>query len=138
MEKWNPSYGFLLGKVLQQTDRFAEGLIAFDLNSRQYGILLFTRENPYSAQKDISVNLQIDWTTMVSHIDHLETPGFVERTKNANDRRFHSLMITEQGTEVLNSRWEFLNEVKSEVLNPLNQKEKELFKDFLVKIWSSL
>ncbi|MDQ7862725.1 MarR family transcriptional regulator [Peribacillus frigoritolerans] len=118
--------------------KFAEGLIPFDINSRQYGVLLFIQENPYSSQKDISESLQIDRTTMVSHIDHLETLGFVERTRNPNDRRSYSLLITEKGNDVLESRWEFLTNVESEVLAPLNQQERLLFKDFLVKIWSSL
>ncbi|MBG9812150.1 MarR family winged helix-turn-helix transcriptional regulator [Priestia filamentosa] len=139
MNKWNQSYGFLLGKALQQMEnKFAEGLVPFNINSRQYGVLLFIEENPYSSQKDISDNLQIDRTTMVSHIDHLETLGFVERTKNPNDRRSYSLLITEKGKEVLNSRWEFLTDVESEVLTPLNQQERQLLKDFLIRIWKSL
>ncbi|MGJ3197228.1 MarR family winged helix-turn-helix transcriptional regulator [Peribacillus frigoritolerans] len=139
MNKWNQSYGFLLGKALQQMEsKFAEGLIPFDINSRQYGVLLFVQENPYSSQKDISENLQIDRTTMVSHIDHLETLGFVERTRNPNDRRSYSLLITEKGNDVLDSRWEFLTNVESEVLAPLNQQERELLKGFLVKIWRTL
>ncbi|MFP7226177.1 MarR family winged helix-turn-helix transcriptional regulator, partial [Priestia filamentosa] len=72
MNNWNQSYGFLLGKALQQMEnKFAEGLVPFNINSRQYGVLLFIEENLYSSQKDISDNLQIDRTTMVSHIDHL-------------------------------------------------------------------
>ncbi|GAB1804296.1 MarR family winged helix-turn-helix transcriptional regulator [Priestia megaterium] len=139
MNKWNQSYGFLLGKALQQMEqKFAEGLAPFNINSRQYGVLLFIEENPYSSQKDISDNLQIDRTTMVSHIDHLEMLRFVERTKNPNDRRSYSLLITEKGKEVLNSRWEFLTDVESEVLTPLNPQERQLLKDFLIRIWKSL
>jgi DNA-binding MarR family transcriptional regulator len=62
----------------------------------------------------------------------------VERTKNPNDRRSYSLLITEKGKEVLNSRWEFLTDVESEVLTPLNQQERQLLKDFLIRIWKSL
>lgn len=139
MNRWNQSYGFLLGKVLQQMEsKFAEGLIPFNINARQYGVLLFIQENPYSSQKDISENLQIDRTTMVSYIDHLETIGFVERTKNPNDRRSYSLIITEKGNDVLDSRWEFLTNIEAEVLAPLNLQERQLLKDYLVKIWRSL
>lgn len=139
MEKWNQSYGFLLGKVLQQMEtKFAEGLAPYKINARQYGVLLFIKENPYSSQKDISENLQIDRTTMVSHIDHLETLGFVERTRNPNDRRSYSLLITPKGTQVLDSRWEFLIKTELEVLTPLSNQEKQLLKELLVKIWSTL
>ncbi|MDA1478012.1 MarR family winged helix-turn-helix transcriptional regulator [Bacillus changyiensis] len=139
MNKWNQSYGFMLGKVLQRMEnKFAEGLIPFHINARQYGVLLFIQENPYSSQKDISENLKIDRTTMVSHIDHLEKLGFVERTKNPNDRRSYSLVMTEKGHEVLDSRWEFLINTESEVLAPLTQQERRLLKEFLVKVWRSL
>ena len=134
MHKWNQSYGFLLGKILQQMEnKFAEGLIPFNINARQYGVLLFIQENPYSSQKDISDNLQIDRTTMVSHIDHLETLGFVERAKNPNDRRSYSLMITEKGNDVLDSRWEFLNNIELGVLAPLNHNEKHYLKIYLLR-----
>ncbi|MFD2629510.1 MarR family winged helix-turn-helix transcriptional regulator [Oceanobacillus kapialis] len=139
MEKWNQPYGFLFGKVLQQMEtKFAEGLKPFEINARQYGVLLFVEENPYSSQKDIAENLRIDRTTMVSHIDHLETLGFVERTRNPKDRRSYSLLIKQKGNEVLKSRWEFLINTELEVLGPLDEQEKQLLKDFFIKIWTSL
>lgn len=139
MGKWNQSYGFLLGKVLQEMEtKFAEGLASFDINARQYGVLLFIEGNPYSSQKDISDKLQIDRTTMVSHIDHLEGLGFVERTRNPNDRRSYSLLITTKGKGVLDSRWEFLIQTELGVLAPLRDQERQLLKEFLVKIWNAI
>ena len=75
---------------------------------------------------------------MVSHIDHLENSGFVERTRNPNDRRSYSLLLTSKGNDVLESRWEFLINTELEVLAPLNHKERKLLKDLLVRIWSTL
>lgn len=139
MEKWNQSYGFLLGKVLQKMEtNFVEGLSPFEINARQYGVLLFIEGNPYSSQKDISENLQIDRTTMVSHIDHLEGLGYVERTRNPNDRRSYSLLITDKGKDVLDSRWEFLIHTELEVLAPLSDQEKQLLKELLIKVWTTL
>ncbi|RKL66538.1 transcriptional regulator [Salipaludibacillus neizhouensis] len=139
MNQLNQSYGFLFGKVLQQMEnKFAETLIPFNIDARQYGVLLFIKENRYSSQKDISQKLYIDRTTMVSHVDHLETLGFVERTRNPNDRRAYSLIVTEKGTRVLESCWEFLTKTESEVLSPLNHKDKQFLKEILIKIWNSL
>jgi DNA-binding MarR family transcriptional regulator len=118
--------------------KFAEGLTSFQINARQYGVLLYIQENPYCSQKEISDNLQIDRTTMVSHIDHLEKLTYVERTKNPNDRRSYSLLISSKGDEVLASRWEFLTEIEAEVLAPLEEQEQQLLKEFLIKIWKSL
>ncbi|RST59403.1 MarR family transcriptional regulator [Siminovitchia terrae] len=139
MEKWNQSYGFLLGKVLQKMEiKFVEGLSPFEINARQYGVLLFIEGNPHCSQKDISEKLQIDRTTMVSHIDHLEGLGYVERTKNPNDRRSYSLLLTAKGKDVLDSRWEFLTHTESEILAPLSEPEKQLLKEILIKVWITL
>lgn len=139
MEKWNQSYGFLLGKVLQRMEtKFVEGLSPFKINARQYGVLLFIEESPYSSQKDISEKLQIDRTTMVSHIDHLEGLGYVERTRNPNDRRSYSLLITPKGKDVVDSRWKFLIDTELEVLAPLSDQEKQLLKEILIKVWTTL
>lgn len=138
MHNINQSYGFLLGKALQQMeDKFADTLIPFQINARQYGVLLFIKANPYCSQKVIAEKLQIDRTTMVSHVDLLEKLGYVERTKNPNDRRAHSLLITENGNNVLESCWTFLVDIESEVLSPLSENEKQLFGEMLIKIWRS-
>ena len=119
-------------------NKFAEKLIPFNINARQYGLLLFIKANPYYSQKVIAEKIQIDRTTMVSHVDLLEEIGFVERTKNPNDRRAYSLLITEKGSDVLESCWTFLVKTESEILSPLNEKEKQLFEEMLIKVWNSL
>ena len=139
MDILTKSYGFLLGKVLQRMEsKFGDSLAPFNIDSKQYGILSFIQEYPYSSQKNIGEKLRIDRTTMVNHIDHLETIGCVERTKNPNDRRAYSLIITEKGNKVLDSCRGFLTDTESEVLSMLNKQEKQLFKEILMKIWSSL
>lgn len=139
MERLTQSYGFLFGKVMQQMEKkFAEALTPFNINARQYGILLFISESPYSSQKVVAEKMQVDRTTMVSHIDHLETLNFVKRTKSQTDRRAYGLIITEKGKEVLESCWGFLVNTELEVLSPLNKNEIQSLKQLLKKTWSSL
>lgn len=133
------SYGFLLGKVLQRMEnKFGDLLAPLEIDSKQYGILSFIQEYPYSSQREIGEKLRIDRTTMVNHIDHLETLGCVKRTKKPTDRRAYSLLITEKGNEILNSCRGFLKDAESEALSVLNEQEKKLFKELLMKIWGSL
>lgn len=139
LDKLNHSYGFLLGKALQQMEgKFADALSPINIDARQYGILLFIKENSNSSQKTISEKLQIDRTTMVSHVDHLETLNFVERTKNPYDRRAYSLVITEKGSDVLESCWSLLQDTELEVLSPLTEQEKQTLKKALLKVWNSI
>jgi DNA-binding MarR family transcriptional regulator len=102
LEQLNDSYGFLLAKVAEEMEfRFADKLTSYEINARQYGALLITKERPYSSQKEIAESLKIDRTTMVSHVDYLESLRYIQRTKNPNDRRSHCLVITGKGKEVL-------------------------------------
>ncbi|MFN2744939.1 MULTISPECIES: MarR family winged helix-turn-helix transcriptional regulator [unclassified Bacillus (in: firmicutes)] len=117
-------------------NKVADALTPYHLEARQLGVLLFIKEHPYSSQKLISEKLQIDRTTMVSHVDHLETLGFVERAKNPNDRRAYSLILTEKGSDVLSSCRVLLAQAESDVLSPLNEHEKKVFKDMLLRVWS--
>lgn len=133
------SFGFLLGKVLQQMEtKFAATLTSFQIDARQYGVLLFIKENRYTSQKVISEKMRIDRTTMVSHIDQLEQLELVKRTKNPNDRRAYSLIITEKGERTLDLCWDFLTKTEAEVLSPLHPKEKEMLKEILINIWKSI
>lgn len=139
LDKLNHSYGFLLGKALQQMeDKFANALSPINIDARQYGILLFIKDNPNSSQKTISERLQIDRTSMVSHVDHLESLNFVKRTKNPYDRRAYSLVITKKGSDVLESCWNLLQSIELEVLSPITKQEKETLKKTLLKIWKSI
>lgn len=139
MGKLNDPYVFLLGKALQQMEKkFANSLSPIHLDARQYGVHLYIQKNPNSSQKIISQRLQIDRTTMVGHVDHLETLNFVKRIKNPNDRRAYNLAITEKGNEILASGWSLLQNSELEVLSALTEQEKQTLKETLLKIWKSI
>lgn len=129
------SYGFITGKVSQLFElNFVEKLTPYDINAKQYGVLIKIDEKPNSSQKEIAEELRIDRTTMVSFIDHLEGLKYLTRTKNPQDRRSHLLMITEKGRKVLESCRDLLEQSEREIISPLNSQEVHLLNDFLLKI----
>ena len=129
------SYGFITGKVSQLFElNFVEKLTPYDINAKQYGVLIKIDEKPNSSQKEIAEELRIDRTTMVSFIDHLEGLKYLTRTKNPQDRRSHLLMITEKGKKVLESCWDLLEQSERGIISPLNSQEVHLLNDFLLKI----
>lgn len=129
------SYGFITGKVSQLFElNFVEKLKPYDINAKQYGVLIKIAEKPNSSQKEIAEELRIDRTTMVSFIDHLEGLKYLTRTKNPQDRRSYLLMITEKGKQVLESCWDLLERSEGKIISPLNSQEVHLLNDILLKI----
>lgn len=129
------SYGFLTGKVEQLLELdLIEKLKPYDINARQYGVLIKINEKPNLSQKEIADELKIDRTTMVDFIDHLELLQYVIRIKNPTDRRSYCIQITNKGQEVLENCWELLTQSEMRILSPLTEEEQFFLKTCLLKI----
>ncbi|MFD3449333.1 MarR family winged helix-turn-helix transcriptional regulator [Microbacteriaceae bacterium 4G12] len=132
------SYGFLTGKVEQLLELdFAKKLTPYDIHAKQYGVLIKIDEKPNLSQKEIADELQIDRTTMVDFIDHLESLNYLMRTKNPQDRRSYCITITPRGKEVLEACWKLLIQSEMEILSALDQEEQLFFKACLLKIFKN-
>ncbi|WP_242220990.1 MarR family winged helix-turn-helix transcriptional regulator [Bacillus cereus group sp. BfR-BA-01380] len=129
------SYGFLTGKVEQLLELdLIEKLKPYDINARQYGVLIKINEKPNLSQKEIAAELKIDRTTMVDFIDHLESLQYVTRIKNQKDRRSYCIQITNKGQEVLENCWGLLTQSEMDILSSLTKEEQLFLKTCLLKI----
>ncbi|MCM3737050.1 MarR family transcriptional regulator [Bacillus cytotoxicus] len=129
------SYGFLTGKVEQLLELdLIERLKSYDINARQYGVLIKINEKPNLYQKEIADELKIDRTTMVDFIDHLESLQYVNRIKNPKDRRSYCIQITNKGQAVLENCWDLLTQSEMKILSSLTKEEQLFFKTCLLKI----
>jgi DNA-binding MarR family transcriptional regulator len=78
-----------------------------------------------SSQQDLATTLQIDRTNLVGLLNELETEELIERRRSAEDRRRHTVAITDTGHERL-ARAEFaLAAVEDVVLASLTDAERE-------------
>jgi DNA-binding MarR family transcriptional regulator len=94
------SPGFLLGKLAQRGSEVAESALAsLDLKARHFGVLVTLEEHEPASQHLLSQVLQIDRTTMVAVIDHLERLTLVERGRQPGDRRTHQVRRTAAGRD---------------------------------------
>ncbi|WLR52494.1 MarR family transcriptional regulator [Bacillus tianshenii] len=138
MSKLINSFGFLTGKVVQLLEEdFVDKLKLFEIDARQYGMLVKVYENPGMSQKKIAEELKIDRTTMAERAEKLELLNYITRVKNPEDKRTYCLNITDKGIEILEKCWELLRQSEEGVLFPLNDKEKESFKSYLLKIYNT-
>jgi DNA-binding MarR family transcriptional regulator len=133
------SYGFLLAKVEEAMEsQFMVKLMELDINAKQFGVLQYIEGNPKSSQIDASKALLVDRTTMVSHVDFLESMELVKRERNPKDRRSFVLTVTRKGEKTLKKGREYLDESESNVLSELKVEEKETLKNLLFKILGTL
>lgn len=129
------SYGFLTGKVEQLLELdLIKKLKPYDINARQYGVLIKINEKPNLSQKEIADELRIDRTTMVDFIDHLESLQYLIRIKNPKDRRSYCIQITDKGQDVLENCWGLLTQSEMKILSPLTKEEQHFLKTCLLKI----
>lgn len=138
MRKLLDSYGFLIGKTLQLLeDDFGNELELFEMDSRQYGLLVKVYEKPNMSQIQIAQELKIDRTTMAERAEQLEALNYITRVKNPQDKRTYCLNISTQGIAILEKCWELLDRSQDKILSPLSGEEKEQFKHHLLKIYTT-
>jgi len=82
---------------------FAEALSEFDLNPRQYSVLLELDADAPLSQRELIDRVGLDRSGMGRHLDELERRGFVIRKSNGSDRRAHAVQITGEGRRRLHA-----------------------------------
>ncbi|KEF38693.1 transcriptional regulator [Schinkia azotoformans MEV2011] len=138
MSKLFDSYGFLTGKIVQLFEEdFVNQLKQFELDARQYGVLVKVYERADMSQIQIAEELKIDRTTMAERAEQLESLNYITRVKNPQDRRTYCLNITNQGKGLLEKCWALLQQSENKILSPLSDDEKENFKNHLFKIYKT-
>lgn len=96
----------LLGYALKRAqltvfDDFLRCVSPLQLTPAQFSVLLLLDRNPGRNQTEIANALGILRPNFVAMLDGLESRDLCARVRSANDRRSHSLMLTEKGRSVL-------------------------------------
>jgi DNA-binding MarR family transcriptional regulator len=97
-----PSVGFLLSQVGAAVARqFRDAISATGLEPRQYALLGAIARREGATQNEVSEQLGIPASSLVSVVDHLESAGLVERRVHPDDRRSRSLHLTDSGRKTV-------------------------------------
>jgi DNA-binding MarR family transcriptional regulator len=118
--------GFVTNKVGEKINQKIEQVTApHGLNVRQYGLLLLLQNEGPQAQIVLSERVGLDRTTVMRTIDLLEERGFVRRDPHPNDRRKHSVALTNAGAELLEQTLPEIRQAEHEVTAVLSQQEQK-------------
>lgn len=81
--------------------RGREILVDFGITSPQFNALLALREQPNMTMGELCEKLFLACSTATDLIDRMEKNGFLERNRDAQDRRVIRLSISEKGQDVI-------------------------------------
>ncbi len=127
--------GFLMGRASQKLQEFQAGVLGpMGLIGKHLGILLTLQEKGLISQQEIGKCVQIDRTTMVDMIDHLEKLGLVERREHPTDRRSHSVALTEKGRKTLQKARQLAQGIQTKFLSVLSPGEQKKLLQLLRKL----
>lgn len=98
----NDIIGFRIRRIQNHLSRaFSERVNRKEVKPGLFSALALISANPGLSQTTLSREIGFDKATVVAMLDSLETLGWAERRRAADDRRRHSLYISPKGTAAL-------------------------------------
>ena len=104
--------------------RTAEALESIGLTPALFGLLNVLGAREGAIQQQLSTDMGIDPSAMVTLIDELESAGLAERRRRPGDRRAWEVTITAKGRRTLERARDLATQVEDEVLAGLNGTER--------------
>ncbi len=125
-----------VGRVMASISRtFLENLqrnlAHLDIERSFYPLLLIEAGNGRLTQKDLARKLTINKVQVVRIVDYLSSHGYVERSRNSDDRRKTSLEITSKAKR-------FLPDIKSAIQETMDTALKNIPEEKIDELYSLL
>ena len=94
--------GFLMNwAAARSREAFARSIGELGLKPPQFGVLTVIESRPGMTQNELVEATDVDPSTMVGLIDHLEAEGLAERRPHPSDRRKRAVHVTAKGKRTL-------------------------------------
>ncbi len=110
----------------------------FGLSHKQVVVLKVLRQNGPLPQNDLAFITNRDKATLVRFINTLEKGGLVQRNSCADDKRVNRVMITQKGTEVLNSAFPIFKDLMAQIQNGITSEERQQIISVTEKIMNNI
>ena len=129
---------FVVNKVGERINRQIERVtLPHGLAVRQYGLLLLLHAEGPQAQITLSVRVGLDRTSVMRTVDLLEARGLVRRDPDPQDRRKHSVALTDAGAGLLTGTLAAVRQAEREVTAALSEQEQAQLLSLLRRLLSA-
>ncbi|HET7668383.1 MAG TPA: MarR family transcriptional regulator [Mycobacterium sp.] len=119
-----------------QTEAEVE-LAVFGLRARHVIALTLLRDLGEQNQSDLAATLGMDPTNVVALLNELEADELVQRQRSPQDRRRHTVSLTDAGKVRLKEVEDLLSGVERRVLDPLSPEEQRTLYTLLSRVTES-
>jgi len=119
-----------------QTEAEVE-LAVFGLRARHVIALTLLRDHGEQNQSDLAATLGLDATNVVALLNELEADDLVQRRRSPQDRRRHTVSLTDAGKARLKEIEDLLGGVEQRVLDPLSPEEQQTLYSLLSRATGS-
>ncbi len=134
----NDLLGFRLRRIQNHlAHAFQEDPRHGDLKSGLFSILALIAANPGVSQARLALEAGIDKTALVALLDYLEDEGWAVRVRAKDDRRKHSLHVTDKGSAVLANLTIAAHDTEAKARGALTDKELPLLLRILDKLYAT-
>jgi len=118
-------------------NRLADRLAERGLRLWHLAVLAALADFGPHAQRDLSTRLSVDPSDMAKVIDQLTAPGYLDRSRDAADRRRVLVTITRRGHDLLTELMEEASEVDRTLLGGLSAAEQNQLHSLLLKVFAT-
>jgi MarR family transcriptional regulator, lower aerobic nicotinate degradation pathway regulator len=121
-----------LGDVAR--DRAVADYVTAGCSPYHHIVLALLAEGARETQSAIAHSLGLDRSQLVGILDELEERGLVERRRDANDRRRHTVSITADGRKALARHRAIIKRIDDAFLEGLDENDRVLLHDLLLRL----
>ena len=129
------SVTFLLKRLgFAAKERAMEAYERTGLHPYHHAVLLVLGEGSRETQGAIADSLGYDRGQLVGLLDELEEQGLVERRRDPNDRRRHTVRLTPEGKRMLGRLRSLARQIEDDFLAPLANEERRSLHALLLRL----
>lgn len=115
-------------------------LIKYNLTSSQMDVLLYLKHNTDHEihQREIEQWMGLKNPTVTGILNRLEEKGFITRKKNAQDKRFRMIQLTEKSCRIMNEMCEEMQQMDKKLYSCMEEDERKKLAEYLERLLERL